>query len=238
MEKTKAIEIISETKRNYNLIAKDWNVSRGFPSPVKIKLLRNIKKDFRVLDLGCGNGLMAGEVLKRGGRYFGVDISAKLIAIARKKNKRAKFIVADALNLPFKKNQFDFIFSFAVLHHIPSDELRKKFLKEIFRVLKPGGRVVLTSWNLLEDWAREKYDIKKQLKNISAGYDRGDVFVPWKGTRGKKVMRFLHHFSTEDLSGLVKIAGFKKAKVEYYDRSGKKKKNGEMIVLKITKMSG
>ena len=242
MEKRKALSIISETRRNYNIIAKEWNISRSIPSLIKIKLLRNIAKGFSVLDIGCGNGLMADEAIKRGGRYFGSDISVKLIMEAKKKNvvniknKKAKFFVADAVDLPFKKNQFDFIFSFAVIHHIPSVELREKFLKEIFRVLKTGSKAVITSWNLLEKWACKKYDIKNQLKKISDGYDSGDVCVPWKGTRGKEVMRYLHYFTADELKSLAKSAGLKKIKIEYYDRFGKKKKNSETIVLSLMKI--
>jgi len=244
MEKRKALSIINETKRNYNLIAKDWNNSRGFPSPVKIKMLQGIKKGWRVLDVGCGNGLMAGEAIKRGGRYFGSDISAKLISLAKKKyageikKKKAQFFVADALNLPFKKNQFDFIFSLSVIHHIPSAELRRKFLEEIFRVLKPRAKAVITTWNLLEDWARERFDIKNQLKNIPAGYDKGDAYVTWKGTRGMVVARYLHHFTDVEIKKLAQSAGFKKIKIEYRDRFGKKKKNGDTIVLTLIKTNG
>lgn len=249
MEKRKALSIINETKRNYNFIAKDWNNSRSLPSPVKIKMLQGIKKGFRVLDLGCGNGLMTGEVVKRGGRYFGSDISAKLVSLARKKyvgeikKKKAQFFVADALNLPFKNNQFDFIFSFSVIHHIPSAELRKKFLEEVFRVLKPRAKVVITSWNLLEDWAQKRFDIKRQLKNIPPGYDKGDVYVAWKGSLwkgpgGKEVPRYIHQFTDKEFKELAQSAGFKKIKIEYYTRAGEKKKNGETPALTLTKTNG
>ena len=241
MENKQALRIIRETKTIYNTIAKDWDASRFRPSPLKIALLKSVKRGGRTLDLGCGNGFMAKTVLARGGRYFGLDTSSKLIALAKKrnksliKNKSAKFVVGDALRLPYKDNFFDFIFSFAVLHHIPSEEKRLKFFSEMRRVLKPAGSAVLINWNLLNDWSRKKFKIAEQLKNPEAGFDPGDARVPWKGTKGKSFRRFLHIFSAGELKRLAKTAGFKSCLVEYRLRGGQNKKNAEEQVVKLKK---
>lgn len=277
MEKRKALRIISENKRNYNLISKEWAVSRFQPSPLKIKLLRSIRSGFKVLDLGCGNGLMAREVIRRGGKYIGLDVSAKLLAIARRKfvaeinphtkmdmaliaschgkkkiviNSRpdkcglfgvgvksgqVKFVLGDALKLPFKKNSFDFIFSFAVMHHIPSEELRLKFLSEINRVLKDKTSAVIVNWNLLNKWADKKYNISRQLKNPEKNFGSGDVRVPWLATKGKTVKRYIHIFNKKEIVNLARQAGFKEIKADYYNRAGELESNGEELVLRLKK---
>ncbi len=243
MKNTQALRILRQTKRNYNTIALDWNVSRGRPSALKISLLKGIKPGYRVLDLGCGNGFLAPEVIKRGAEYVGIDVSSKLIRIAKKKfvdevkSGKAKFICADVLNLKLPNKTFDFIFSFAVMHHIPSNRFRLNFLKQIYKLLKPGARAVVVNWNLLNQWTNQRFNITEQLKEISADFDTGDVVVPWKATEGRVVKRYLHWFSDEELSSLTKKAGFKSSRIEYRDRSGKRKKNGEEQILLIKKSS-
>ncbi|MDD2758196.1 MAG: methyltransferase domain-containing protein [Patescibacteria group bacterium] len=241
MNNAKALQIIRKTRAIYNTIAREWDTSRFGPSRLKNSLLKGLKSGCKALDIGCGNGMMAGPVLARGARYYGLDISAKLIAIARKKNRglvktgRAKFVVGDALKLPYKNNFFDFIFSFAVWHHIPSEKNRVKFLAEIFRVLKPGGTAVVVNWNLNNPWPKKRFKIAEQLKNPAPGFDPGDVQVPWKATKEKILMRYLHLFSDSELRRLIKMAGGQSYRIEYQTRDGKKKKNGEEQVIKFKK---
>lgn len=195
----------------------------------------------RVLDLGCGNGLMAGPIMNRGGQYVGVDFSVKFIAGCKKrfasyiKTGQAEFVTANAIKLPFINNSFDFVVSIAVMHHIPSSELRLKFLQELRRVMKPGTTAKIDNWNLLEDWGKKKYGIAKQLAKPAEGCDKGDVSVPWKATGGKELLRYIHIFSGQELKDIARAAGFTKIKIEYFNRAGVKTKNGEAQILTIKK---
>ena len=241
MNQYKAQAIVRQTRQFYNTAAKEWDVSRGMPSPIKIKLIKPIKPGMKVLDLGCGNGLMVAPILQRGAYYYGADISDKFIALCKKrylsyiKTKQAEFKTADAVKLPYKNNYFDFAVSIAVMHHIPSAELRLKFLQELYRVMKTGAVAKIDNWNLHEEWGRNKYKIENQLKNIPAGHDEGDVLVPWKATGGKAIPRYLHIFSDKELKDLARAAGFKKIKIEYFNRAGVKTKNGEAQVMTVCK---
>lgn len=233
MNKTKALEIIRKTRSIYNSIAREWDTSRFKPSSMKLRVLKGVKTGYKALDIGCGNGFMAREVVARKGLYFGLDISSKLIEISKKKNrdlvknKSAYFRVGDALKLPYKNNYFDFVFSFAVFHHIPSEKQRIRFLSEIRRVLKPGHVAEIKNWNLLSPWANKKFKIGMQLKDNKPGFDKGDVIIPWKATRGKVYERYLHVFSDSEIRRLAKSAGFKNCRIGYYTREAKKKKDGE-----------
>lgn len=162
----------------------------------------------KVLDLGCGNGRFF-EILKdKNTDYLGVDSSERLIGIARAKYPQAKFQVADALSLPFPDDQFDKIYSIAVLHHIPSKELRLRFLEEAKRVLKPGGFFILTVWkpkDRQERFLRARFLLKKVF-GLAGGLDIGDVIEPWFGdNRGE---RYVHYFSEKELASLTKQVGF------------------------------
>ena len=228
-------KIIEKTRNDYDLIATEWDLSRNRASKLKIDLISEIEVKNKVLDVGCGNGLMAPFILEKEAFYFGLDISEKLIEIARKKyakeikNGQAKFFSGQATDLPFKNEEFDFIISFAVLHHIPSEELRKKFFEEIKRVSKLNAKVKITVWNLLSDWANDRFDIASQL----AGKQSGDVIVPWKATKGKIVNRYMYQFSEEELLSLAKDAGFRNIKIGFFNRAGERIKNGEEMVLEM-----
>lgn len=242
MRLSKAKEIIKEVREQYNTIAKEWDLSRQVPTGIKMKQIKRLKSGKTLLDLGCGNGLIAAEVVKRGVLYRGIDISRALIKIARQKyfeeiaQKKMEFLVGDACKkLPYKENSFDYVFSFAVLHHVPGEEKRQYFFKEIKRVLKSGGRAVLINWNLLNDWPMQRYGIAEQIKKPQIGLEKNDFVVGWRSTPGKDVKRYIHSFSKQELFDLAQSAGFGKIKIEYFDRAGEKVENGEEILLEITK---
>jgi len=96
------------------------------------------KKGERILDLGCGTGVLTAEIAGRGGDVFGVDRSEQMIAQAQSKYPALRFEVMDATKLSFDA-EFDAVFSNAVLHWIPEAE---KVAGGIARALKPKGRFV------------------------------------------------------------------------------------------------
>jgi ubiquinone/menaquinone biosynthesis C-methylase UbiE len=197
--------ILEKTKENYNLIAKEFAETRKEIWEELKFLFEDLKEGEKVLDLGCGNGRWYKIFKEKKVDYFGIDNSEKLIEIAKESFPEAKFFVGDAMNLPFQDNFFDKVYSIAVLHHIPSDVLRMKFLNEAKRVLKPQGKLVLTVWRFVqkdEIFRLVKYTLLKIL-GVSK-LDFKDVFEPW----GKKVMRYYHCFSKKELENLVKKSGF------------------------------
>jgi trans-aconitate methyltransferase len=92
----------------------------------------------RILDLGCGTAQLTSEIVARGAEVVGVDRSAEMIEEARKKFPALRFEVCDARELRFQE-EFDAVFSNAVLHWIPDAE---PVIVGIARALKPGGRFV------------------------------------------------------------------------------------------------
>lgn len=95
------------------------------------------KSNPKVLEIGCGNGRDALEILKRTDDYVGIDISSKLIELAKEKNPAGTFIVADIEDYSFP-TELDAIFAFASLIHVPKESLQNVFHRALV-ALKQGG---------------------------------------------------------------------------------------------------
>jgi SAM-dependent methyltransferase len=207
MDEEYAKYLLSKTKDDYNLIAEDFSRTRALIWPeTKYLLDKYFFAGDRVLDLGCGNGRYFSYFSQKGTFYCGVDISENLVKIAKEVYPGADFRVADALNLPFSDNYFDKIATIAVLHHMPSEDLRMQFLKEAKRVLRPGGKVFLTVWNFRE--FKEFFLIFKSIfsKILKLSkLDFGDFLEPW----AQKTERYYHYFTKKELIGLAQKTGFK-----------------------------
>ncbi len=124
----------------------------------------------KVLEVGCGIGIDGMEFAKIGANYIGIDISEKSLKLAKTyfnlSNQRANLLLADAENLPFQDNTFDLVYSWGVLHHTPDIQ---KAIEEIYRVLKPNGRIIIMLYN--------KYSLVGLQLYIRYGILRGKIQV-------------------------------------------------------------
>ena len=197
-------------KRGYDLIAGDFSRKRQGLWPELLPFAGYVKPGGRVLDVGCGNGRLRALFKDMDVRYTGVDNSNKLLRLAKENQelriKNQEFAVTDALALPFGDNRFDAVFSVAVLHHIPSDKLRLKFLREAGRVLRDDGALVVTVWNL----RRLKFLKYRVRALLNKKLGPGDILYPWKNEEGETVLeRYFHCFAKGELVRLFKKAGFR-----------------------------
>ena len=101
-------------------------------------------RGLRVLEIGCGMGTDGAQFAKAGANYTGVDLTDAAVELARKRFQvsglEGEFRVADAERLDFPDESFDVVYSHGVLHHTPDIEAA---VREIHRVLKPGGRAIV-----------------------------------------------------------------------------------------------
>src|SRR5260370_37133757 len=115
---------------------KEWHI----PEAADFAAARGL----RVLEIGCGLGTDGVQFAKAGADYTGVDLTEAAIDLARgnfaQRGLPGKFKVADAENLDFADNSFDIVYSHGVLHHTPDIA---GAVREINRVLKPGGRAIV-----------------------------------------------------------------------------------------------
>ncbi len=129
-----------------------------------------LKGNETVLDIGTGAGVLSVEIaraLNKGGFLQGIDLSSKMTKMAKltavKQNMtNTSFKTASALRLPFDDSSFDVVASSNAFPWVPDREL---FLKEVYRVLKPGGRLGLVA--LSNDCYREFTDVLKKISKES-----------------------------------------------------------------------
>ncbi len=103
------------------------------------------------LDVGCGSGGLTAILGNYYNNVIGTDLSITALQYAAKyhKNSRSVFLAANACEQPFKNNTFDFVLLREVIEHILPEESQGT-INEIFRILKPGGKVLITIPNKME----------------------------------------------------------------------------------------
>jgi len=94
----------------------------------------------RVLDVGCGTGLLSAKLAATGRQVVGVDLSPAMLNRARRRNQPGlRFFRADAEELPCADGEFDAVVNLVSFHHYPNPA---RAAAEFRRVLRPGGRLV------------------------------------------------------------------------------------------------
>ncbi|OGQ05105.1 MAG: hypothetical protein A2W61_03220 [Deltaproteobacteria bacterium RIFCSPLOWO2_01_44_7] len=152
------------------------------------KILVNLSRGAKILDLGCGTGITVDFLSRRGFLdVYGCDISTTLLEIGKRKGIKNLFLIEEVV-LPFPSHSFDFVTMFDVIEHMDNygDNLR-----EIFRVLKPGGVVFISYPNpgmvwLLDVMAalglkipgKENKIPLNELENVASSWFRMEYFRP------------------------------------------------------------
>jgi len=156
--KNRNYKVLDEEERYYLLLKKYARILAPFYDTVTVVIsgvrdkvvdFTNARTGSRILDVGTGTGKQAFAFSKKGYDVTGVDLSEVMLKVAEKKNKyeNARFEIADATNLPFEDNSFDVsCVSFALHDMIPT--IREKALKEMVRVTKPKGTIMIVDYAL------------------------------------------------------------------------------------------
>lgn len=155
----------NETLDTYNNSSKDLaDYFAGIGSRVKyidlaLDLAGKSDGSADVLELGCGDGRDAVDIIKRTHSYTGIDYSAGLIGLAKKLLPAADFRVVDMQNFDFQAHSYDVIFAFASVLHIDMDGLAK-LLAEAAESLRPGGIFYIStkySEHYRKEWVEDKH---------------------------------------------------------------------------------
>ncbi len=114
-------------------------------------------------DIGCGNGKYLG--INPNIKAVGCDMSTGLVNICQSRGYDA--VVGNVLDIPFKSDTYDAVICVAVLPHLATFARRVAACRELVRILRPGGRLLVTAWAL------EQNESSKRV------FEGQDVYVPW-----------------------------------------------------------
>jgi len=222
MNEKKSGEILNEIESGYDLIADKFSETRKYFWR-GLEFIGDYTEDgSNVLDFGCGNGRILELLSEKNIKYWGIDISENLINIAKKRycSNDITFLRIDSSqsSLAFNNDFFNTIYSIAVFHHFPGKKYRETIAKEIYRITKPGGYVIITVWNLWQ---------KKYIKNILLNWrdkllmkndlDWNDCYISFKDNWGNSFNRYHHAFTKSELKNIFSKVGFSMEKCENTD---------------------
>jgi 2-polyprenyl-3-methyl-5-hydroxy-6-metoxy-1,4-benzoquinol methylase len=129
-------------------------------------LLKLTKPDDRVMEVGCGGGLLAIALARAGRSVVGIDVASVILHIARDRaagTENIEFVKVDGLELPAKANSVDFAYSVEVLEHLHPDDVPKHLL-ELHRALRPGGQCwILTPNAIAESSASDRFGVDVEV---------------------------------------------------------------------------
>lgn len=216
MDSNTVARLIELNREFYNRFGDSFSATRQRIQPGVRQVLERLSGDESILDLGCGNGELARVLGRRNhrGPYLGVDFSLPLLrdAASTPDGFSARFMETDLTKLSTvmgslsTPDSWDWVTAFAVLHHIPSFELRRDLLLVVHDLLAPGGLFIHSHWQFLNS---EKLKARIQPWEAVAGLgesDAGDYILDWRS--GGAGLRYVHHFTVAELQELADATGF------------------------------
>lgn len=205
-EKARAVK--TQLLETFDAIATHFSITRYKPWPESKRFISTFRKDSYFLDIGCGNGRNSIHLAREGMRVVGCDFSRALLMIANNTFEwkqvldKAQIIQGDISCLPLRNDSFDAVLYIATIHHLPLEMERLESLKEVRRVLKNGGRALVSAW------AQEQEKFTEELKKpVNGGMEYGDVFLPWKMKDGREFQRYYHLFSKDEFVDMIEDSG-------------------------------
>jgi SAM-dependent methyltransferase len=221
----------------YQTFAEQFADKRTRLQPGVKKALRDVPPGDKILDLGCGHGMLAEHLISSGheGEYLGVDGSDGMIALARQavSHPRVQWIHTDFSHHGWIKAlesvsgafqpPFSTVYAFASLHHIPGEARRQALVGEVAGLMRHGGCWIISVWDFLQsDRLRQRILPWESIGMDSAQVEPGDYLIDWR--HGGQGIRYVHHYTPETLGQLALTGGFER--VDTYRMDGEKGKLG------------
>jgi tRNA (uracil-5-)-methyltransferase TRM9 len=234
MESGTAALLLSLNEQFYQTFAVQFSSTRQRLQPGVSRLLETFQPGGSILDLGCGNGEFGRQLAAAGfhGCYVGLDANAELLSQAHLACQSAglhcSFHLVDLASPDWDQSlqgqftcaavlPFTDAVAFAVLHHIPSQGMRSRMLRQIRRMLvSAGGRFLHSEWQFLNSpRLRARLQPWDRIGLSEADVDPGDYLLDWR--LGGTGLRYVHHFTLKELADLARGAGFEISETFYSD---------------------
>jgi 2-polyprenyl-3-methyl-5-hydroxy-6-metoxy-1,4-benzoquinol methylase len=212
--------LLDLNRRFYDQFAASFSNTRNRAQPGVRGLVSSLLTAPSILDVGCGNGTLARALKSAGyqGRYLGTDVSEGLLSAAREalgqpEQGEYAFQLSDlsdpdwADQLP--QQTYQALVSFAVLHHLPGEDLRLRTGQAFRKLIDPEGFAAISVWQ----WQNSPRLAKRVLPWSKAGLtaeavDKGDVLLDWRAS-DQVGLRYVHTFSEASLTRLAERSGFR-----------------------------
>ena len=244
-------QLLSLNHQFYQTFSRSFSDTRQKLQPGVQRILETIDPEAYILDLGCGNGKLARELVhfNRCRMYVGLDFNADLLAEADSSMDQAAtspyfFFQAD-LAMPGWDNElvnslrctsevslqhenflrsntlFNIVLAFSVLHHIPEAKLRYQILKKVHTLLDEGGYFIHSEWQFLN--SPRLFGRIQPWERI--GLTSADVDAGdylLDWRQGGQGLRYVHHFTPLELASLAQATGFSLSESFFSDGQGNK----------------
>uniref|UniRef100_A0A6C0B3E4 Methyltransferase type 11 domain-containing protein n=1 Tax=viral metagenome TaxID=1070528 RepID=A0A6C0B3E4_9ZZZZ len=169
----------------YDNIADHFSDTRFCTWDFVDKFINKRTPEERGIEIGCGNG--KNLCIREDLNIIGVDTCKKFIDICNEKGLRT--FHQNCCKMAFSDNSFDYAMSIAVFHHMASDTRRYKALKEMIRILKPGGRGVISVWALKQNDRNNNMKVRR--------FTPGDNYVSWRRKVDQKIFKRYYYIFDE-----------------------------------------
>ena len=223
----------------YERFSCSFSNTRNQVQPGIRRLIQRIELDANILDIGCGNGTLARALASQGfsGHYLGVDMSSRLLSKAKDllghpENGHFVFQQVDLAAPNWQEEitpaSYDWLVSFAVLHHLPGDDLRLQTALVFHKLINSNGYVAVSVWQ----WHNSPR-LRKRVQPWSTvginleDLDEGDVLLDWRADETPG-LRYVHTCAEDSLSNLAVSAGFQVSDSFYSDG-----KTGDLALYQI-----
>jgi 2-polyprenyl-3-methyl-5-hydroxy-6-metoxy-1,4-benzoquinol methylase len=215
-------QLLQMNRHFYATVAEEFDRTRqGLPTGMLAlaQLLRaHLPAPAHVLDTGCGNGRFARALAESNvnATYTGVDGDAQLLALAQAQTAtlngvECRFAAADLAQSTWLAQvtaPYDAVVSLAVIHHLPSYALRRRFVQEMASLLAPDGLLALSTWQFLASERLAQRTLAWESVGLTAAdVEPGDALLPWN--QGAHAVRYVHHLDLAEVEQLMADGGLR-----------------------------
>ena len=185
-----------EAMEKYNIVAeyyhdwrtklnpKGWVYNEHLEMPAVFELLGNLKGK-KILDIGCGGGIYAKEMTKKGAKVKGFELSSEMLTIAKKENPKLDLRKGSFYKIPFKE-KFNVAVAPLVIEYAKDWD---KVFREVKKILKKGGVFIFSSGNPITEMTKKVNKRNPLVREFENYFNEKKIYGIWRNILHKKKVR-------------------------------------------------